>query len=381
MKVRTTIGLSQAGMEGLQRIADSEFDGNASAAVDFLVHEEMLRRGYIPADQPRRYREVAIEILVGGKEQPIFQHEGEYFLPARKGSEYQVRLRNNSPKKRLFVLSVDGINVVNGENADFKGPGYVLLPWTSAVIKGFLRDNDEAAAFKFSAVSKSYSKKTGRGKANVGAIGCAVFDEVPKTGFWTYHSSGLVTPTSAVGGRGMGGGGGTYAASSTFTMSNSLGDDKGSAEYSADEISVMNCVTEVPTSGPISSDGVQKRIDPSVLKARLDSSKSSESRSFGSQQRRSSKRKRKGGRISGRRQALDFMEQDVGTEYGRKVRMDTEETTFEREDSPVQVVQLRYASIEALRSWGVPVDKKPAKRPDAFPAEGPKVPEPPGWRG
>jgi hypothetical protein len=42
---------------------------------------------------------------------------------------------------------------------------------------------------------------------------------------------------------------------------------------------------------------------------------------------------------------------------------------------------MRYASKEALRSWGVPVDRpEPPEAPNAFPIPV-GVQAPPGWRG
>ena len=48
------------------------------------------------------------------------------------------------------------------------------------------------------------------------------------------------------------------------------------------------------------------------------------------------------------------------------------------------VTVLHYATYERLKSWGVPIDEAPAKRPTApnpFPASQAGVPAPPGWVG
>lgn len=121
-----------------------------------------------------------VEIIQNGKVLREHTHEGKKFIEVPSEGEYTIRLSNRSGSKRMAVLSVDGINVLDGEKAGYQGPGYVLSPWQTAEIKGWRRSDSEVAAFKFDPKEASYSAQTGKGTANTGVIGVAVFDEKPR---------------------------------------------------------------------------------------------------------------------------------------------------------------------------------------------------------
>jgi hypothetical protein len=111
-----------------------------------------------------------------GQVMTIHHHEGRQFVPGRPGARYALRLRNNTGQRVLVVLSIDGINVVSGETADWHQTGYVLDPGRSYDINGWRKSNTEVAAFEFAPVERSYAALTGR-PGNVGVIGMAVFRE------------------------------------------------------------------------------------------------------------------------------------------------------------------------------------------------------------
>jgi hypothetical protein len=128
-----------------------------------------------------------IELLHGGRVLPSTHHYGQEWVLAPDTGNYEVRLVNDSPVRRLAVLTVDGVNALDGTDGSHDGPGYVLDPWQSVDIRGWLRSNREAAAFSFEAVEGSYAAQTGRGTRNTGVVGVAVFDERPKV---TYSKRG-----------------------------------------------------------------------------------------------------------------------------------------------------------------------------------------------
>ncbi len=344
-----TVTLSVQADEGLEILA-GHANGNASAVVDQLIRAEMVRLGFILNEQEKGRPRMKVEIVVGGVELPLYLHNGEVFLPAPlgKSTEYSIRLINDSPKRRLAVLSVDGVNVVDGKDAEFKGGGYVLDPWMKTDIHGFLRGDKEAASFTFSEVGKSYAAKTGRGTKNVGVIGCAVFDEkeYPHQ-TWTFSNPRLSDFQASLGNEAL--------------FSASAGPD---AEHTNTVI------------GAASMDAMKM----------FDASPASDTRKgVGGRTERP-----RGGAATRHRHrgqhaepdARLFRSQDVGTEYGRRVEMLTQTVAFQRaSDSPAEVIRIRYASREALLSWGVPVNQAVPGRPEAFPAEQPRVPEPPGWKG
>jgi len=113
-----------------------------------------------------------------GQVLPTYAKDGRRFVPGRPGARYALRLRNLTPTRVLVVLSVDGVNVISGETADWRQVGYVLDPGRSADINGWRKSGTEVAAFEFAPIERSYAALTGR-PGNVGVIGMAVFRERP----------------------------------------------------------------------------------------------------------------------------------------------------------------------------------------------------------
>ena len=105
---------------------------------------------------------------------PVYYHEGRYYVAGKPGNEYQVNVRNNQPGEILSVVSVDGVNAVSGETANWNQTGYILSPYTSFGIKGWRKSLQRVAAFFFTELENSYAARTGR-PDHVGVIGVAVF--------------------------------------------------------------------------------------------------------------------------------------------------------------------------------------------------------------
>jgi hypothetical protein len=109
-----------------------------------------------------------------GQVAPVYHQDGRAFAPGRPGARYALRLRNLSGARVLVVLSVDGVNVISGETADWRQVGYVLDPGRSYDITGWRKSDTQVAAFEFAPIERSYAAQTGR-PGNVGVIGMAVF--------------------------------------------------------------------------------------------------------------------------------------------------------------------------------------------------------------
>jgi hypothetical protein len=71
-------------------------------------------------------------------------------------------------------MSVDGVNVVSGETANWSQTGYVLGRYQGFDVKGWRKSMERIAAFFFTEHQNSYAARTGR-PDNVGVIGVAVF--------------------------------------------------------------------------------------------------------------------------------------------------------------------------------------------------------------
>src|SRR5450631_1635922 len=52
-----------------------------------------------------------------GERLPVYWHDGQRWIAGTPGHRYAVSLRNETPGRILGVISVDGINAVNGETA------------------------------------------------------------------------------------------------------------------------------------------------------------------------------------------------------------------------------------------------------------------------
>ena len=86
---------------------------------------------------------------------PSTMKDGRRFVAGRPGARYALRLRNVTPARVLVVLSVDGVNVISGENADWLQSGYVLDPGRSFDINGWRKSGTEVAAFEFAPIERS----------------------------------------------------------------------------------------------------------------------------------------------------------------------------------------------------------------------------------
>lgn len=99
------------------------------------------------------------------------------------GQRYTISLQNQTGDRFEVVLSVDGLDVLDGRPAGYQKRGYLLEPYASIEIDGFRQSDDYVAAFRFGSVRDSYASRTGNGR-NVGVIGCAVFAE---RGYYSYR--------------------------------------------------------------------------------------------------------------------------------------------------------------------------------------------------
>ena len=106
-----------------------------------------------------------------------FVAEGDRFVVGEHGVRYTIVLRNLTDSRFECVVSVDGLDVIDGEVAAFSKRGYLLEPQAELEIDGFRQSMDEVAAFRFGSVRTSYAGKKHGTTRNVGVIGVALFHE------------------------------------------------------------------------------------------------------------------------------------------------------------------------------------------------------------
>lgn len=118
--------------------------------------------------------DIAIYDRTEGRTLPVHRHQGRYYVVGKPGNEYQITVQNRQATDILSVISVDGVNAVSGETANWSQTGYVSQPNQTYAVAGWRKSLDRIAAFFFTEHANSYAARTGR-PDNVGVIGVAVF--------------------------------------------------------------------------------------------------------------------------------------------------------------------------------------------------------------
>lgn len=99
------------------------------------------------------------------------------FVVGDSGRRYTIVLKNTTDRRFECVVSVDGLDVIDGAEASFRKRGYLIDPHAELEIDGFRQSVDEVAAFRFGSVRDSYSNQKHGTTRNVGVIGVALFHE------------------------------------------------------------------------------------------------------------------------------------------------------------------------------------------------------------
>lgn len=100
------------------------------------------------------------------------------------GARYAIEIQNHSDLRFEAVVTVDGLDVIDGRPGSFSKRGYLVQPFSTVTIDGYRRSLDEVAAFRFGSAKNSYSAQKGDDR-NVGVIGVALFEEQNARFPWT----------------------------------------------------------------------------------------------------------------------------------------------------------------------------------------------------
>jgi|GEM_PF-2506493 hypothetical protein len=120
---------------------------------------------------------IEVRVLVDDKPVREFCHDGKLFVNAKEGSEYKVKIKNDNNFKILAVISVDGIDIQTGKEANYNGPGYIINGLSSYEAKGYRKSLEEVGSFKFTKKDNSYSKEVSGKINNCGIISVAIFSQ------------------------------------------------------------------------------------------------------------------------------------------------------------------------------------------------------------
>lgn len=103
--------------------------------------------------------------------------KGKRFSVGSRGQRYEVVLKNESKKPVEVLVSVDGLDALDGQAARFEKRGYVLDPSEELAVDGFRQSDGEVAAFRFSNMGGTYAQRRHGDTVNCGVVGIAVFRE------------------------------------------------------------------------------------------------------------------------------------------------------------------------------------------------------------
>jgi hypothetical protein len=120
----------------------------------------------------------------GGRPLRAAHIDGRTIAVGSDGDRYVIRVDNRSPFRLEAVASVDGLDVVDGDDGDLRKRGYVLGPHDTLEIEGFRESEGSVRAFRFGSVKDSYADRRGKGR-NVGVVGVALFEEQGTDWRWT----------------------------------------------------------------------------------------------------------------------------------------------------------------------------------------------------
>jgi hypothetical protein len=239
-----------------------------------------------------------------------FQHDGRSYVLGTVGERYAVVLSNPTAQRVEAVISIDGLDAIDGTPADYAHKrGYILPAYGSATIEGFRTSIDQVATFRFSSVADSYAGRLGQAR-DVGVIGVAFFPERAPVAIAAVPPSPPISPSSS---------------------------------YDTDE----------EPSGSAAPAPRPTRSAPAARKAEAASAPSPPSTGAADQAGRSSN----GGVVSGRDRAPEERK-GLGTEFGEARESHVQETAFTRASaaSPSAVLVFRYNDRVGLMALGIRVD-------------------------
>lgn len=101
-----------------------------------------------------------------------------YFIEARHGERYRLRVRNDSGSRVGLVIAVDGRNIITGDRSYLRPSEgmYILNPWSAGEFSGWRTSTRNVARFYFTDEHDSYAGAWGD-YSQMGYINIAVFNE------------------------------------------------------------------------------------------------------------------------------------------------------------------------------------------------------------
>ncbi|HEY0250873.1 MAG TPA: hypothetical protein VGC41_05070 [Kofleriaceae bacterium] len=111
-----------------------------------------------------------------GETLPTYAARDRFYVQGFTGQRYTIRITNPTDHRVEAVVSVDGLDAVDGETGDLHKRGYIVAPYGTVNVEGFRTSLNDVATFRFSSVDGSYAGQKGKAR-NVGVIAVALFEE------------------------------------------------------------------------------------------------------------------------------------------------------------------------------------------------------------
>ena len=123
-----------------------------------------------------------VSVKVEKRQAPLYFAQwrpDRWYVEAREGAHYEVKVRNTTGERIAFVIAVDGLNAINGDRSRLSSsePMYVLDPYQSMTVKGWRRSMNKVAQFVFVDEQQSYAERTDQANGDMGWIRVAAFRE------------------------------------------------------------------------------------------------------------------------------------------------------------------------------------------------------------
>jgi hypothetical protein len=328
-----TVSITPAATEAVELLQKYYNNSNKSHVVDTVIREHIKALGYQEIQMGLEMESVSVEIISEGNHLIKHAKNGENYFEAPESGEYIIRVSNKTWGRKEIVVSVDGLSVMDGEEASFETRGYIIPSYSHIDIRGWRRTDNDVASFTFDRKESSYSAQIGKGTNNVGVIGVAVFNEKRAYSYWDLQYDNCVIKNDGLIFREM---------SQPISTKEYLGHSMGV------EVTCSNKSSDSFTRSSVNNKESTRGIDDTNYDDEVDS--------------------------------LSITQYNIGTGYGKEAAMKVTRISFERASStPDFVTSYRYASRPTLIKWGV-ITEKPAQ-PNPFPGNKIACKAPLGWKG
>jgi hypothetical protein len=169
-----------------------EDDDSPDATTSFFYNDEhgvsaMTRGRFVDWNESVTRLAPGVSISItdpSGRALPAARVDGRIYAVGHDGDRYVIHVDNRSGVRVEAVATVDGLDVIDGEDGSLEKRGYVIAPYGSLDIEGFRESEGSVRAFRFGSTNDSYASRRGKGR-NVGVIGVALFRERGTGGRWT----------------------------------------------------------------------------------------------------------------------------------------------------------------------------------------------------